>query len=153
LHGKYFKIDINIYSEFFSQQGPPCAKGKCERRARHCHKCTRCGHVLKLIQKRLTRIVHAEIAEIDNLRQAQPLRGCIATVLTLLRNFNSLTHDISTLVTLSNALTHAKYLLVTASYVQGTLFNYLTHNLVLFGVYFSLMADKTLMLCVTELFI
>ena len=66
--------------------------------------------------------------------QAQPLFWHFFSLLTLLRNFNSLTLDISASVTVSNALTHTKYilgliliLLVTTSFVLGSLFNYLTH--------------------------
>ena len=80
-------------------------------------------------------------------RQAQPLFWHFCTVLTLLRNFNSLTLHISASVTVSNALTHAKYLLVTHSNFTGNHFlctgvtlqlsdtplNYLTQNLILSG--------------------
>ena len=82
------------------------------------------------------------------------LSASTATVLTLLRNFNSLTLNISASVTLFNALTHTKYLLVTHSNFTGNHFlctgvtlqlpdtplTYLTQNLVLSG-------DKFLNVC------
>ena len=52
-------------------------------------------------------------------RQAQPLFWHFCSLLTLLRNFNSLTLDISASVTVSNVLTHTKYLLVTHSNFTG----------------------------------